>query len=932
MNGSPMSWCNTPALFLDRIINEIIDDGDVRFFQAEENGVAAWLDDLLIYARTFDKLLNILEILLQRAKAKQVRFNLRKCGFGEQNTIWCGREVREGLWNFSPVFFKKILDMPRPEYRHQAAQLMYLANWLSPNIQYLADLRKPFAHFANLGGKKLAQIEKEKELITWTPELEKSYSELKLTIVEASKRFLSTYDHKKPLLLFTDSSSDTWSLSLFQDDLKNVNNDVRALRPRPLMFLSGSFANSELRSHIASKELYPIVYAFERIGFMLRIHAGGIFVYTDHKALLSILKTKENEKRIYWDRLYRWILRLQAVDMVIFHIPSRDNFVADLLTRWGKEQSTRVARCTLLFNENTEFSSNKNDLYEYSLVQEEEDGENYSLNPTEGPTENIDYFDASHFSQEYEYEALKVRRIGENISKKGEKRQEDLHFKDVLEASVTSTLEELRDDIFKEHISFLSPFYPNGKWENINLKKIKKHQQKLTIEFREKCEDKDRVPYFRNKIVIPRSLLVIYIVTNHIMRCHPSKNAEIKYLDTVYLEGITKKDLKSLFIEEALAGLQQKAYTITKFKRELENQNKNKSYGLFVNYAPGDYVLIAEEGTQNANEKTKLAWLGPYQVVEVISTNVYQVESITGKLRIVHGSRMWFYSHQKPLGGEKLKSLFIHNFAQLEVEKILQIKTVGSRNPQYKLKVRWLGFSSKSDTWEPLIILYQDIPVMVRRFIEKSIHDEDFKVYLFNYLGDIDRKKFQKKQNRVLRLNRISKKQVYKVENYTLIQTGNTLGRFPQEKKVLNALVMKFGLGNYSLYKAFPHLPFRSQEEFHLDVCKEFLLEHGITSTEELKRMRLSCSQDVVDIFLSCKDLLDNFVDFIRGELSIWQTLSRFYCYVQSMETIPKPYFNDNEVETFNGDSGLLSVTIASPGIVQLTYFQGIDDLKLLVE
>eukprot|EP00924_Labyrinthula_sp_SR-Ha-C_P015284 snap_masked-scaffold_9-processed-gene-13.43-mRNA-1 protein AED:1.00 eAED:1.00 QI:0/-1/0/0/-1/1/1/0/326 len=263
MNGSPMGWKNTPALFFDRIINQIIYGEDGRYFTAPGNGVVPWLDDLLIYANTFKNLLEILHKMLERARKLKVRFNLRKCGFSEEVTIWCGREVRQGLWNYSPKFFEKILSLSKPKYRHEAAQLVYLANWLSPNIPKLAELKKPFADFANLKGRKLAEVEKEMEPVEWNDVLEKAYKKLKLTIVEASKRFLSTYDHKIPLLLFTDASQDTWSLALFQDELEHIDNDVRALRPRPLMFLSGGFSNSEIRRHISSKELYPIIYAFE---------------------------------------------------------------------------------------------------------------------------------------------------------------------------------------------------------------------------------------------------------------------------------------------------------------------------------------------------------------------------------------------------------------------------------------------------------------------------------------------------------------------------------------------------------------------------------------------------------------------------------------------------------------------------------------------
>eukprot|EP00924_Labyrinthula_sp_SR-Ha-C_P009241 augustus_masked-scaffold_2-processed-gene-17.42-mRNA-1 protein AED:1.00 eAED:1.00 QI:0/0/0/0/1/1/5/0/767 len=144
-------------------------------------------------------------------------------------------------------------------------------------------------------------------------QLGKGYRGLLEAIVESSQRHLSTYEPKDPILLFTDSSSDTWSLAVFQNKQPNITNDVRSLQPRPLICLSGSFTTSEVKWHIASKELYPIIYSFERLGFPLRTHEGGIYVNTDHHALLSVIRTTENEKRVHWNRMYQWPLNVEEV-------------------------------------------------------------------------------------------------------------------------------------------------------------------------------------------------------------------------------------------------------------------------------------------------------------------------------------------------------------------------------------------------------------------------------------------------------------------------------------------------------------------------------------------------------------------------------------------------------------------------------------------
>eukprot|EP00924_Labyrinthula_sp_SR-Ha-C_P011413 snap_masked-scaffold_36-processed-gene-2.75-mRNA-1 protein AED:1.00 eAED:1.00 QI:0/-1/0/0/-1/1/1/0/251 len=226
-----MGWMNTPALFCERVANEVVDGIEVLFGR-ETNGVIFWLDDMLIYVESENKLLEMLKLLFIRAAQKRVRFNLRKRDFAAPKTIWCGRDIKNGSWNFSPSFYEKVLEMEKLVYRHQIAQVVYLANWLSPNIPKLAELRKPFADFANLGGKKLVDIERLKEKIVWTDALNEAYELLKETIAQASNRFLTSHDPRSPMLLFTDSSYDVWSMAIFQDEHKNVTNDIRTLRPK----------------------------------------------------------------------------------------------------------------------------------------------------------------------------------------------------------------------------------------------------------------------------------------------------------------------------------------------------------------------------------------------------------------------------------------------------------------------------------------------------------------------------------------------------------------------------------------------------------------------------------------------------------------------------------------------------------------------------
>eukprot|EP00924_Labyrinthula_sp_SR-Ha-C_P008153 snap_masked-scaffold_11-processed-gene-4.25-mRNA-1 protein AED:1.00 eAED:1.00 QI:0/-1/0/0/-1/1/1/0/289 len=121
---------------------------------------------------------------------------------------------------------------------------------------------------------------------------------------------------------------------------------------------------------------------------------------------------------------------------------------------------------------------------------------------------------------------------------------------EVLHPSVYSVNEELSplmDELLQNHISFLSPFHSGKKDYKLDDRKVIRHQEKFPTEFVEKeCKERDGLWYFRDQLVITRSLAAEVVILNHIHRCHPSFSAEKKYLDKLYFHGIPKKDFKIL--------------------------------------------------------------------------------------------------------------------------------------------------------------------------------------------------------------------------------------------------------------------------------------------------------------------------------------------------------------------------------------------------
>ena len=129
---------------------------------------------MLIYSDSIADYLTNLELILQNIIEKGVRFNIEKCDLVRTDVeLWDA--FCPPVWLFSPKFFNKILSVSEPEYRHELAQLDYLANWLMISIPHLAKLRDAFSLEVDLKGKTLIALKRRNEPIQWTPELRQAF-------------------------------------------------------------------------------------------------------------------------------------------------------------------------------------------------------------------------------------------------------------------------------------------------------------------------------------------------------------------------------------------------------------------------------------------------------------------------------------------------------------------------------------------------------------------------------------------------------------------------------------------------------------------------------------------------------------------------------------------------------------------------------------
>eukprot|EP00924_Labyrinthula_sp_SR-Ha-C_P015340 snap_masked-scaffold_87-processed-gene-0.0-mRNA-1 protein AED:0.48 eAED:0.48 QI:0/-1/0/1/-1/1/1/0/1690 len=158
-------------------------------------------------------------------------------------------------------------------------------------------------------------------------------------------------------------------------------------------------------------------------------------------------------------------------------------------------------------------------------------------------------------------------------------------------------------------------------------------------------------------------------------------------------------------------------------KREYVNRKFKSSQ---VQFAPGDFVLMSNIGTQRAQGKLHLRWLGPYIVTDILGTTTYRVKSIDGKNYVAHAQRISLYEAQ-PTDfriSDQVKAAFYYNQGVYEVHKLLDIrKSLGG----FEALVWWKGFPRKDANWQDLQLLFEDVPRVVQKYLNQHQNDhEDF--------------------------------------------------------------------------------------------------------------------------------------------------------------------------------------------------------------
>jgi len=308
-NVMPFGLTNAPSTFQD-MMNHVLSD-------VLDMGVLAYMDDILIYAKTEEEHDRLVQEVLRRLQENGLAVSLEKCVWKAQEVEFLGYMIgRDGI-KMSNEKVEAVLSWKTPNSLTEVQSFLGFANFYRRFIQGYSRVARPLTELTKKGdGREWS----------WTPEAEEAFQELKRRFTTAP--ILAHFDATKPVIIESDASDFALGAILSQRDAEN--------RLHPVVFHSRKFTPAEINYEIHDKELLAIVDAFKHWRRYCEGAINQVEVFSDHQNLEYFTTTK-----IVNRRQARWAQELAGIDFKIYYRPGTQNGKPDALSRRSEYRPER---------------------------------------------------------------------------------------------------------------------------------------------------------------------------------------------------------------------------------------------------------------------------------------------------------------------------------------------------------------------------------------------------------------------------------------------------------------------------------------------------------------------------------------------------------------------------------------------------------------
>ena len=278
---------------------------DVTLSGLSGHRILAYMDDCIIFSRTFTEHVRDLGLVLERFEEANISLKASKCVFASDSVEFLGFELSANGIRPQKRLTEAIENFAQPLNKKEVKSFLGLANFYRTFIKNFAEISHP-----------LNQLTSDNVDFRWTNDCEVAFKTLKQKL--CSEPVLAFPQVGQKFMIEVDASDTAFGGVLMQKDEDGVSH--------PVAYYSDTVKKSQKGWAPTTKEAFALILALRHWYVYL---AGNHFLLnSDHNPLVYLRNQKDPR-----GKFARWIMELEEYDYEIKYIAGKKNVKADALSR-----------------------------------------------------------------------------------------------------------------------------------------------------------------------------------------------------------------------------------------------------------------------------------------------------------------------------------------------------------------------------------------------------------------------------------------------------------------------------------------------------------------------------------------------------------------------------------------------------------------------